>query len=86
MIELSLHVACAGIRNSLQRISGQYCTVDDDCLGFSCCTPLTLIFSKKFARAAVRVDPCHSALTVSLGSWKQTFNISYGMIGVSFLK
>jgi hypothetical protein len=68
--------ACSGFRNALQRVSGQYCTVDSDCLGFSCCSPLRVAMWTKFLKARGRLDPCLGVLTLSLGSWTRTFNVS----------
>lgn len=67
---------CSNIRNALQLVSGQYCTVDSDCLGFSCCVPLRLVMWTKFLKATTRLDPCLELVTLSLGNWTRTFNVS----------
>ncbi|XP_078575734.1 uncharacterized protein LOC144861638 [Branchiostoma floridae x Branchiostoma japonicum] len=53
-----------------------HCFFDDNCLGVTCCVELDLFFTKQTASASVVIDPCSNQLTLGLGSWRKTFNIT----------
>ena len=45
------------------------CTVDDRCLGLTCCASLDLVFTRLSTTAWAILDPCEFKLSVGLGSW-----------------
>ncbi|XP_022103294.1 uncharacterized protein LOC110986022 [Acanthaster planci] len=51
------------------------CTVDDRCLGLTCCASLDLIFTQLSTTVSAALDPCELKLTVGLGSWSKNVTI-----------
>ncbi|XP_038062441.1 uncharacterized protein LOC119732930 [Patiria miniata] len=51
------------------------CTVDDRCLGLTCCASLDLIFTQLSTTAYALLDPCEFQLSVGLGSWSKNLTL-----------
>ncbi|XP_038050728.1 uncharacterized protein LOC119723897 [Patiria miniata] len=51
------------------------CTVDDRCLGLTCCASLDLVFTRLSTTAYALLDPCEFQLSVGLGSWSKNLTL-----------
>ncbi|XP_038050876.1 uncharacterized protein LOC119724026 [Patiria miniata] len=51
------------------------CSVDDHCLGLTCCASLDLVFAQLSTTAYALLDPCEFQLSVGLGSWSKNLTL-----------
>ncbi|XP_078658229.1 uncharacterized protein LOC144903712 [Branchiostoma floridae x Branchiostoma belcheri] len=65
---------CPNLREYLPK--NMHCFFEDNCLGVTCCVELNLAFTRQTVSAFAMIDPCSKQLTLGLGSWKKTFDIS----------
>ncbi|XP_078658231.1 uncharacterized protein LOC144903714 [Branchiostoma floridae x Branchiostoma belcheri] len=65
---------CPNLREYLPK--NMHCFFEDNCLGVTCCVELNLAFTRRTLSASAMIDPCSKQLTLGLGSWKKTFDIS----------
>ncbi|XP_078585865.1 uncharacterized protein LOC144867676 [Branchiostoma floridae x Branchiostoma japonicum] len=65
---------CPDLRRHLPQ--NMHCFFEENCLGVTCCVELDLKFTKQSFGAFARIDPCNYQLTLGLGSWRKTFNIT----------
>ncbi|XP_019642103.1 PREDICTED: uncharacterized protein LOC109483513 [Branchiostoma belcheri] len=75
---------CPNLREYLPK--NMHCFFEDNCLGVTCCVELNLAFTRQTVSAFAMIYPCSKQLTLGLGSWKKTFDISGPRFGVADLE
>ena len=65
---------CSGLAGRVGR--HVYCTVDDTCMGFSCCANLKLFIYRHALTAFVRYDPCLDTITMGIDTWTKRFKMN----------
>ena len=66
---------CSGLAGRVGR--HVYCSVDDTCMGFSCCANLKLFIYRHALTAFVRYDPCLDTITMGIDTWTKRFKMNH---------
>ncbi|XP_066298079.1 uncharacterized protein [Branchiostoma lanceolatum] len=65
---------CPELRQHLPE--NMHCFFEENCLGVTCCADLNMGFTRQAISAFAVVDPCRNQMTLGLGPWRKTFNIT----------